>query len=279
MAAGAVRPLTFDEAWPFLQEEAINRIIDGLDGVEKRQFTSEEYMRIYTTVYNVCEPNPSGPEAQKLYDHYKKTFEDYISSKVLPSLQGKQNEQLLLELLRRWKIHKTMTYWMSRFFHYLDRYYTVRKKLPSVVQTANLAFYHMVYGEMNDQVTDAILSLIDREREGEDINKGIVREAIDIYVEIGDGSRKYYVQDFEGAMMTATTAFYSRKALDWITNQTYQDYMLKVEECLNQEKGRVSDYLKFRSKYNVLEIVEHELLVVHASKLEEKKKHVQEAAA
>ncbi|KAK4408409.1 Cullin-1 [Sesamum angolense] len=257
MAAGAVRPLTFEEAWPFLQEEAINRIIDGLDGVEKRQFTSEE------TVYNVCEPNPSGPEVQKLYDHYKKTFEDYISSKVLPSLQGKQNELLLLELLRRWKIHKTMTYWMSRFFHYLDRYYTVRKKLPSVVQTANLAFYHM----------------IDREREGEEINKGIVREAIDIYVEIGDGSRKYYVQDFEGAMMTATTAFYSRKALDWITNQTYQDYMLKVEECLNQEKGRVSDYLKFRSKYNVLEIVEHELLVVHASKLEEKKKHVQEAAA
>ncbi|XP_011090310.1 cullin-1-like [Sesamum indicum] len=278
MAAGAVRPLTFEEAWPFLQEEAINRIIDGLDGVETRQFTSEEYMRIYTTVYNVCEPNPIGPEVQKLYDYYKKTFEDYISSKVLPSLRGKQNEQLLQELLRRWKIHKTMTYWMSRFFHYLDRYYTVRRKLPSLVTTANLAFYHLVYGEMNDQVRDAVLSLIDREREGEEIDKGIVREAIDIYVEIADGSRKYYVQDFEEAMMKATTAFYSRKALDWITNQTYQDYMLKVEECLNQEKGRVSDYLKFRSKYNVVEIVQHELLVVHASKLEEKKR-VSEAAA
>ncbi|KAL2240044.1 UNVERIFIED_CONTAM: Cullin-1 [Sesamum indicum] len=147
MAAGAVRPLTFEEAWPFLQEEAINRIIDGLDGVETRQFTSEEYMLLPVghlvvggicdaifgrTVYNVCEPNPIGPEVQKLYDYYKKTFEDYISS--------------------------------------------------------------------------------------------------------------------------------------------------KVEECLNQEKGRVSDYLKFRSKYNVVEIVQHELLVVHASKLEEKKR-VSEAAA
>ncbi|KAL0370216.1 UNVERIFIED_CONTAM: Cullin-1 [Sesamum angustifolium] len=272
MAAGAVRPLTFDEAWPFLQEEAINRIIDGLDGVEKRQFTSEEYMRIYTTVYNVCEPNPSGPEAQKLYDHYKKTFEDYISSKVLPSLQGKQNEQLLLELLRRWKIHKTMTYWMSRFFHYLDILYCEEETAFSC-PNCQLGLLSYVQCETNT------LFQIDREREGEEINKGIVREAIDIYVEIGDGSRKYYVQDFEGAMMSATTAFYSRKALDWITNQTYQDYMLKVEECLNQEKGRVSDYLKFRSKYNVLEIVEHELLVVHASKLEEKKKHVQEAAA
>ncbi|KAL0460819.1 UNVERIFIED_CONTAM: Cullin-1 [Sesamum latifolium] len=277
MAAGAVRPLTFEEAWPFLQEEAINRIIDGLDGVEKRQFTSEEYMRIYTTVYNVCQPNPFGPEVQKLYDQYKKTFEDYISSKVLPALRGKQNEQLLQELLRRWKNHKTMTYWMSRFFHYLDRYYTVRRNLPSVVETANLAFYHLVYGEMNDQVRDAVLSLINREREGEEIDKGIVREAINIYVGIGEGSRKYYV-DFEEAMMKATTAFYSRKALDWITNHTYQDYMLKVEECLNQEKGRVSDYLKFRSKYNVVEIVQHELLVVHVSKLEEKKR-AQEAAA
>ncbi|KAL0437062.1 UNVERIFIED_CONTAM: Cullin-1 [Sesamum radiatum] len=250
MAAGAVRPLTFEEAWPFLEQEAINRIIDGLDGVEKRQFTSEEYMRIYTwslfvswkvigldldhdpvracvwqlgygtddfllTVYNVCEPNPFGPEVQKLYDQYKRTFEDYISSKA--------------------------------------------------------------YGEMNDQVRDAILSLIDREREGEEIDKGIITEAINIYVEIGEGSRKYYV-DFEEAMKKATTAFYSRKALDWITNQTHQDYMLKVEECLNQEKGRVSDYLKFRSKYNIVEIVQHELLLVHASKLEEKKR-VQEVAA
>ncbi|KAK4441325.1 Cullin-1 [Sesamum alatum] len=270
--------VTFEEAWPFLQEEAINRIIDGLEGVQNRHFSSEEYMRIYTTVYNVCEPNPFGPEVQKLYEHYKKTFEDYISSKVLPSLRGKQNEQVLQELLRRWKIHKTMTYWLSRFFHYIDRYFTERKNLPSLVETANLAFYHLVYGEMNDQVRDAVLSLIDREREGEEIDEGIVREAINIYVEIGDGSPKYYVRDFEKGMMKATTAFYSRKALDWITNHTYQDYMLKVKECLNQEKRRVSDYLKFSSKYNVIEIVQHELLVVHTSKLEEKKR-VQDAAA
>lgn len=37
---------------------------------------------IRRTVYNVCYPNPMGPEAEKLYDHYRKTFEDYISSKV-----------------------------------------------------------------------------------------------------------------------------------------------------------------------------------------------------
>ncbi|KAI3461255.1 hypothetical protein Pfo_017918 [Paulownia fortunei] len=206
MAGGAAVKslLTFDEAWPILQEEAINKIIDNLEGVRSHQFTSEEYMRFYTIVYNVCYPNPVGPEVEKLYDQYQKTFEDYIFSKVLPSLRGKKNEELL---------------------------YTGKKNLPSLVGTSHLTFYNLVYGEINDEVRDAIISLINREREGEQIDQAIVREALDIYVEIGDGSWKYY-----------------------ITNKSYEDYMLKVEECLNQEKTRVSNYLKFRNRDKVLKV-------------------------
>ncbi|KAK4482720.1 hypothetical protein RD792_009887 [Penstemon davidsonii] len=216
MASGAAnqKVITFDEAWPILQEEAINKIIDHLEGIQNHQFTSEEYMRFYTIVYSVCFPDQIGPEAFKMYEQYKKTFQDYISSKV--------------------------------------------------------------YGEMNDQIRDAIISLIDKEREGEQIDEEIVKKALDIYVEIEEGSKKYYEQDFEEAMMNASTTFYSKKALEWISNESYEDYMIKVEECIDLEKNRVSNYLKFGSKNKIIEIVQHELLNVHASKLEEKK-HYYEA--
>ncbi|KAI3469405.1 hypothetical protein Pfo_026068 [Paulownia fortunei] len=259
MAGGAALKnlMTFDEAWPILQEEAINKLVDSLEleGLPNHQcFSSEEYMRFYTVVYNVCCPNPLSPEVEKLYDQYKRTFEDYISSKVLPSLRGKQNENLLRELLRRWNNHKTITRWLSRFFNYLSRYYIPKKELPSLVETSHSTFYNLVYGEIKDQVSDAIMSLIDRERDGEQIDQAMVKEVLKIYEEIGEDALKQCAKDIEEAMIEATATFYSKKALDWIASKSYEDYMLKVEECLEQEKSKVSESLRFRSKDKVLEV-------------------------
>ncbi|GFQ05239.1 cullin-1 [Phtheirospermum japonicum] len=270
--AAAVKSLrTFDEAWPILQEEAINKLIDSLETEgqpRNRCFTSDDYMRL--VVYNVCSPNQLSPEVQKMYDQYKKTFEDYISSKVLPSLRGKEDVNLLTELLRRWKIYKSMNYWLSRFFNYLSRYYIPLKKLPSLEETSNLAFYNLVCDEIKDQVNDAIVSMINREREGEQIDRAFLKEILEIYEVIGKDSSKYYREDIEKAIVEATCTFYSRKALNWIANLSYEDYMLKVEECSQQEKNRISDYLKgLWSKDKLLEAVHHELLNVQASKLEE----------
>lgn len=165
--------MTFDEAWPILQEEAINKLIDSLqlEGPLNHQiFTSQDYMRLITVVYNVASPNALGPEVDKLYGQYKRTFEDYSSTKVLPALRGKENNNLLKELLRRWNNHKTMLFWLSRFFHYLSRNYIPKKGLPSLVETSHSIFYNKVFGEIINQVRDAVTSLIEMDREGEQTN-------------------------------------------------------------------------------------------------------------
>ncbi|KAL3645429.1 hypothetical protein CASFOL_010609 [Castilleja foliolosa] len=274
-------PLTFDEAWPILQEEAVNKLIDCLEtGGQPRNlgFTPNDYMRLYTfltqstrAVYSVCTSiNPL--EVRKMYDQYKKTFEDYISSKVLPSLRGKGEVNLLTELLRSWRNYKAMKCWLSRFFYYLSIYYIPSRGLPSLEETSNSAFYNLVFDEIKDHVNDAIISMINKEREGEQIDRVFLKEILDIYEEIGKDSSKYYGEDIEKAIIEATGTFYSGKALNWISNLSYVDYMLKVEECSQQEKNRISDYLKgLRSKERVFEAVQHELLNVQASKLEELK--------
>ncbi|XP_012828391.1 PREDICTED: cullin-1-like [Erythranthe guttata] len=276
MAGGAAAlkyPMNFEEAWPILEEEAINKFIDKLELEEHlpshQYINSEEYMRFYTLVYNVCSPNPIGPEVLQLYEQYKRIFEDYVSSKVLPSLWRKSNENLLRELWRRWNHHKYLTKWFSRFFNYLSRYYIPRKKLPSLVETSHSIFYNMVYWEVNVQVSEIIISLIDKERKGEEIDQALVKEVLNIYDEIESGdASKHHAKYIEDAIIEATSKFYSRKAVNWIAMESYDDYMLKVEKCLEEEKSRVSNYL---SKYKVLEIVQHELLEVQATKLQEKK--------
>ncbi|KAL3505754.1 hypothetical protein ACH5RR_031136 [Cinchona calisaya] len=270
-STGSFSTLNFEEGWPILQEEAVNKVIDIVEGNHQQQFSSTDYMRLYTVAYNICVSNLAGPDQQKLYDQYQKTFEDYISTRVVPSLRGKKDEILLKELVKRWNNHKTMTRWLSRFLHFLDRYFISKRRLPTLQGTSHLAFYKLVYGEMNDQIRDAVISMIHREREGGEIDQDLVKNVIDIYVEMAEDSMKYYEKDFERAMLEDTARYYSQKASSWIETDSYQNYMLKVEESLKQEKARVNSYLRYRSIYKLTEVLEHQLVTEHASKLEEMK--------
>ncbi|KAF7151826.1 hypothetical protein RHSIM_Rhsim02G0010000 [Rhododendron simsii] len=103
------------------------------------------------------------------------------------------------------------------------------------------------------------------------LTKALVKNILDIHVEFGEGSMKYYAKDFEEAMLKDTASFYSKKASIWIASLSYRDYMRKVEECIKQERDRGSNYLQSRSRHELLEVVEHELLSVYSTKLEEKK--------
>lgn len=80
----------------------------------------------------------------------------------------------------------------------------------------------------------------------------------------------HYENDFEAAMLKDTAAYYSRKASNWILEDSCPDYMLKAEECLKREKDRVSHYLHSSSEPKLLEKVQHELLSVYANQLLEK---------
>ncbi|WJX27936.1 hypothetical protein P8452_16709 [Trifolium repens] len=52
----------------------------------------------------------------------------------------------------------------------------------------------------------------------------------------------HYHNDFEAAMLIHTSAYYSRKASNWVLGDSCPDYMLKAEECLKWEKDRVANY-------------------------------------
>ena len=69
---------------------------------------------------------------------------------------------------------------------------------------------------------------IDREREGEQIDRALLKNVLGIFVEIGMGNMDAYENDFESAMLEDTTSYYSRKAASWILEDSCPDYMLKV---------------------------------------------------
>ena len=84
-----------------------------------------------------------------------------------------------------------------------------------------------------------MLFQIDEEREGAQIDRALLKNVLDIYVEIGMGQMDYYEKDFEAHMLDDTAAYYSRKASSWILEDSCPEYMLKA----NSQK------LSLRSEY------------------------------
>ncbi|KAM0948553.1 putative cullin protein, neddylation [Dioscorea sansibarensis] len=269
MAMHERKTIDLEQGWEFMQK-GITKLKNILEGLPESQFSSEDYMMLYTTIYNMCTQKPPHDYSQQLYDKYRESFEEYINATVLPSLREKHDEFMLRELVKRWSNHKVMVRWLSRFFHYLDRYFIARRSLPALNEVGLTCFRNLVYQEINGKVRDAVISLIDQEREGEQIDRALLKNVLDIFVEIGLGSMDCYENDFEAAMLKDTAAYYSRKASNWILEDSCPDYMLKAEECLKREKDRVSHYLHSDSEQKLLEKVQHELLYVYASQLLEK---------
>lgn len=218
----------------------------------------------------MCTQKPPHDFSQQLYERYREAFNAYIISDVLPALREKQGEYMLKELVKRWDNHKIMVRWLSRFFNYLDRYYIQRHNLAQLKDVGMLCFRDLVYSELKKNVKDAVLALVDKERDGEQIDRALVKNILGIFVEMGMGGMEAYEQDFEAHLLTNTAAFYSRKASVWIDEDSCPDYLVKAEDCLKREKERVGHYLHASSESKLLKEVEKEVLAAYETQLLEK---------
>ncbi|MCD7468422.1 hypothetical protein HAX54_006591, partial [Datura stramonium] len=250
-------------------QKGLNKLKIIIEG-ESESFTSDEYVMLYTTIYNMCTQKAPHDYSQQLYDKYKEAVEDYIITIVLPSLKKKNDELMLKELEKRWTSHKLMVKWLLRFFHYLDKFFIKRAEVPALNEVGLTCFRDLVYHEVKGRATDAVIALIDQEREGEKIDRALLKYVIDLYIEMGKGKMDYYVNDFEEAMLRDTACHYSRKASTWIVEDSFPEYMLKAEESLKKEKDRVSHYLHSSSETKLLEKVQNQVLIAYTNQLLEK---------
>nr|AFK43203.1 unknown [Medicago truncatula] len=62
--------IDFDQGWAYM-ENGIKKLKRILEGLPETQFTSEEYMMLYTTIYNMCTQKPPLDYSQQLYDSFE----------------------------------------------------------------------------------------------------------------------------------------------------------------------------------------------------------------
>ncbi|CAH8250975.1 unnamed protein product [Arabidopsis lyrata] len=258
--------IVLEEGWPFM-EAGVTKLHRILEELPEPAFESVQYMNLYTTIYNMCVQKPPHDFSQQLYDKYRGVIDDYNKQTVLPAIRKKHGEYMLRELVKRWANHKVLVRWLSRFFDYLDRYFVPRRNLLTLNSVGLTSFRDLVYQEIQSNAKDAVLELIHKEREGEQIDRSLLKNVIDVYCENGMGEMVKYEEDFESFLLQDSASYYSRKASKWSQEDSCPDYMRKAEECLKLEKERVTNYLHSTTEPKLLGKVQNELLVVVAKQL------------
>jgi cullin 1 len=105
-----------------VQNEALAPLLEQLEsGFDRntRPFSNTKYMEVYRVCYLMCTQRSPHNYSETLYGRHGELFKEYLTSKVLPSLDQPSGVPLLKELRSRWANHNIMNKWTWKFFRYL----------------------------------------------------------------------------------------------------------------------------------------------------------------
>ncbi|CAD7938152.1 unnamed protein product [Amoebophrya sp. A25] len=256
----------------FLQSGKPKEDVKQPDDITKprRIFSNASYTELYTLVYNMCTQRSPNNWQQQLYQKYAETMTLYITKKVLHGLDKRAGVDLLQALAEAWSNHQLYVKWMSRFFTYLDRYYVKLQAVPSLSAKGYSIFYQHVFQHVRNETREALLQSIRQEREGEaSFDEDLVKSVVSIFIDLGvcvtAGSRgdapdhgamshhgggsyghhhlAIYQQDFEENFLPDSKDYYARKAAGWLESNSFSEYLLQADTCMQKEAERVKMYL------------------------------------
>ncbi|EXV04931.1 cullin family protein [Metarhizium robertsii] len=275
--------------WHYLQS-GITRIMNELE----RGIDMQMYMGVYTAVHNFCTSQKAvgltGPAMQsnhrgahllgeELYNNLITYLQKHLEDLVEAS-KSHTDEALLAYYIKEWSRYTNAAKYIHHLFRYLNRHWVKReidegKKNVYDVYTLHLVQWRKVlFEQVSGKVMDAVLKLVEKQRNGETIEHNQIKQVVDSFVSLGldeaDMSRstldvyRYY---FERPFLEATAEFYTAESKQFVAENSVVEYMKKAEVRLAEEEERVVMYLHqdiavpLKKTCNTALIAEHSTLL------------------
>lgn len=182
--------LTFDGVMDDIDRYGIQRLINileiGLDKFRGKQLLPVKVSSsLHAAVYNMC--SISEGHALTTYEKLKVKVKEYLEGYVIPALDAKRDEHLLTEFKRRWEDHKIFTTWMRKMFQFMDKQMSTvgGTGKPCSTYVALELFKRLVFDSKKDKIVNVIQDLINRERNGEHVDRSLLRSVIELFVVMG----------------------------------------------------------------------------------------------
>ncbi|KIP06829.1 hypothetical protein PHLGIDRAFT_72117 [Phlebiopsis gigantea 11061_1 CR5-6] len=278
--------------WAYL-EEGVDHIMTKLQtGV-----SYSKYMSLYTVSYNYCTSSKmhntgdSSSLGQRtganlmgsdLYNNLIRYFVQHLKS-LREDSDALQDEALLRYYAKEWDRYTTGANYINRLFTYLNRHWVKRERdegrkgvypvyTLALVQWKTNFFLHVQ--AKHQKLAGAVLRLIERQRNGETIDQGLVKKVVDSFVSLGldesdinKVSYEVYKEHFETPFLEATENYYRTESRAFLAENSVPDYMKKADERLREEEDRVERYLNTNTRKALISKCEHVLIREHSEKL------------
>ncbi|KAG2155861.1 Cullin [Suillus bovinus] len=285
-------PATADLAttWAFL-EEGVDHIMTKLQtGV-----SYSKYMSLYTVAYNYCTSSRMHNTTTDTVGQGSRTGANLMGSDLYNNLiryfithlkllkdqsDSLQDEALLRYYASEWDRYTTGANYINRLFTYLNRHWVKRERdegrkgvypvyTLALVQWKSNFFLHVQ--SKHTKLAGAILRLIERQRNGETIDQGLVKKVVDSFVSLGldesdinKASLDVYREHLETPFLDATEKYYEQESEAFLAESSVSDYLKKAEERLKEEEDRVDRYLNTDTRKQLVSKCEHVLIRQHS---------------
>ncbi|KAL2371247.1 hypothetical protein RJZ57_004333, partial [Blastomyces gilchristii] len=196
---------------------------------------------------------------------------------VYESSLSHSDESLLAFYIREWTRYTTAAQYINHLFKYLNRHWVKREVDEGKKDIYDVYTLHLVkwkedfFKKVQKSVMDAVLKLVEKQRNGETIEQSQIKSIVDSFVSLGldenDSTKStlvVYQFYFEKPFIEATRVYYENESKRFVAENSVVEYMKKAEARLEEERARVDLYLHPDITKNLTETCLDVLVTAHS---------------
>lgn len=247
MNHGPDKKIDFDAEWPKVTA-GFNQILTAIE--TGNGISIKDWMNYYNSVFQLA----IAQHEEKMYVEIAKIFEEFVKGQAKKIFTKEGGESMLKEYLTLFNHFTKTALSVSRICKYLQRYWIPGNtgKQPKGIEVREIFPLALVmwrqhcFDPIKDKLIPSLLSLLNQDRAGNRIDKSLIRNLVQSYIEfdkVGPNEGQiFYEKEFESRYIQHLKDFYSAESTAFLQANGVSLYLQKAEARIEEEKKN-SEYL------------------------------------